>query len=762
MTQARTAAPHPQTDACHATIVICTYNRLATLPRTLHALERLRGRYSFEVIVVNGPSDDGTTEYLDSCDSVRVLPNPQINLSVSRNIGIANAAGKYVAFIDDDAVPEPDWLCVVLDRMEAEPELSAAGGFIRDANGISFQDKYVFCDIFGNGHPCDNPDYATFLRREKRLYPSLTGTNVIFRRADLLAIGGFDELFAYFRDETDVNKRMNDAGMTSLVIPEAEIHHKYAPSHLRTADRTSRNMYPIARSVAYFAVRHALPELGWQAVSGRLQEFYRSEFMWKRESLTSGRISKQEFETLMLQVRQGIIDGIDRHFDPVPPGAGIEERIDRHRVDTPPVIRRMRDADEMLRLCMFSQDHGRDGQGGIGHWTNLVARGLAARGHEVTLIGDLPERAPHEYCDFTSDGVWSHNIGHFEREAGNETDSLGLPKTLANASKRKLTELRRIMPRRRFQVASTPIWDVEGAAVIGAGELPTVLSLHTCAGLMLESKPEWRSNEQFYYNHVLRVINAEIQALRRCSLILANSETIMRDISELYGLDLFARPHAVVPHGVDDIAQPDGLLETRLAARESAAPPPLRILFLGRLETRKGVKPMAETIDALLAAGHSIAVDIVGERLDERNFAWVRDLMTKYPESITWHGYLGADALDGLMRRADIFFAPSLYESFGLIYVEAMRYSVPSVAFAVGGVPEVVSDGEDGLLAPPGDGKALHDALVRLITDDALRTALSRAARRSFEAKFNDALMAERLEAVYWQVAQQEAKAARA
>ena len=116
--------------------------------------------------------------------------------------------------------------------------------------------------------------------------------------------------------------------------------------------------------------------------------------------------------------------------------------------------------------------------------------------------------------------------------------------------------------------------------------------------------------------------------------------------------------------------------------------------------------------------------------------------------------------LDGLMRGTDIFLAPSLHESFGLIYVEAMRYSVPSVAYAAGGVPEVVTDGEDGLLAPLGDTRALHAALRRLIDDADLRRRLSRGARHSFEKKFGADLMVERLEDVYRGVAAGKKRAA--
>ncbi|MFZ1468670.1 MAG: glycosyltransferase [Paracoccaceae bacterium] len=728
---------------CHATIAICTYNRLRTLPATLQALSMLRGPYSFEVLVVNGPSDDGTAAYLAGCPGIRVLDNPDTNLAISRNIAIANAAGDFIAFIDDDAIPEADWLTLILDSFAADPGLDAIGGFIRDANGISFQARYVFCDVFGTGYPCDNPDYATFLGREKRLYSSLTGTNVVFRATALRDLGGFDEAFAYFLDETDVNKRMDDQGLRMAVIPQAEIHHKYAPSHLRGDTRIPTNMLPIARSIAYFAMTHAAPELGWVAVSDRLKDFYRNEFGWKADLVSQGKISPAVFDGLMRQTKAGILQGIDRYFDARPDAAAQAARLTRHEMPKPPVLRQMRPDEAALRLCLFSRDHDHARQGGIARWTRLVAEGLAARGHEVTVIGERDATRDQDYCDYTPQGFWSHNL-HDPGGAPAEGDCLGLPPGLARAAQNRLAEFRRVMPRRRFQVASTPIWDVEGAALIGAGDVPNVLSLHTCAGLMLQSKPEWRENQAFYHGHVLRVIGAEIQALRRADMILANSQAILRDISDIYGLDLFTLPHVVVPHGIEDISHPEGVLEARIAAAA-----PLRILFLGRIETRKGIGHLVPALQALLASGRDVRVDIVGEKVDDANMALLQGLLDGWPGHVTWHGFLPQAGIDALMRAADIFVAPSLYESFGLIYVEAQRYALPSVGFAAGGVPEVVTDGVDGLLAPTGNDAALFAALAQLVDDADLRHRLSGGARASYEQRFGLGLMAERLETVY-------------
>ena len=744
----------PET-TCDATIAICTYNRIGNLPRTLQSLANLRGPYSFEVLVVNGPSTDGTTEFLATAEGVTAFQNPEINLSISRNIAIANASGRFIAFIDDDAIPEPDWLTLLLDRFHADPGLSALGGFIRDSNGMDFQARYVFSDCLGQGIACENPDYITFQRAERRFFPSLTGTNVIFRTEDLRRINGFDEVFAYFLDETDVNKRMDDHGLRAEVLPQAEIHHKYAASHLRTAKKVPTNMYPISRSVAYFALRHGPQELGWDAAIDHIRTFYAKEYEWKVDLLLGQEITHRQFENLLHQTERGIIDGVNAVFDTTSDAS--PARLTRHLDPrtAPPLLRQMRNPAETLRLCMFSQDHASPTLGGIGRWTNLVARGLAERGHEVTVIGHVQNQTLPEFADFTEAGFWSHNVRHFEREAGAEVDCLGLPPVLANTSKRLLSELRRIQPRRRFQVASTPIWDVEGAAVMASGEVPTVLSLHTCAGLMLASKPEWREDKTYYTNHVLRVINAEIQALRRTPMILANSAAILRDIDAIYQIGLADRPHRIIPHGIEDIAAPHGLLDARESLRAADPTQPLRILFLGRIETRKGIKDLVPVMDRLFARGLPIRLDLVGSKVDAGNDLLVEGLALRHPTRVTRHGFLTESQLDPLLRQTDILFCPSLYESFGLIYAEAMRYSIPCIGYDTGGVPEVVEHGVDGLLAPLGDQIALENALLHLIADPDLRRSMSRAARANFEAKFHYKLMAERLEEVYRGVAEE-------
>ena len=104
----------------------------------------------------------------------------------------------------------------------------------------------------------------------------------------------------------------------------------------------------------------------------------------------------------------------------------------------------------------------------------------------------------------------------------------------------------------------------------------------------------------------------------------------------------------------------------------------------------------------------------------------------------------------------DIFIAPSKYESFGLIFIEAMCFGKPTVAYSVGGAAELIRDGIEGLLASPDDPAKLAACVTRLVEDADLRERIGANARATYEAKFTTELMLDRLEAYYRRVAGKE------
>ncbi len=104
-----------------------------------------------------------------------------------------------------------------------------------------------------------------------------------------------------------------------------------------------------------------------------------------------------------------------------------------------------------------------------------------------------------------------------------------------------------------------------------------------------------------------------------------------------------------------------------------------------------------------------------------------------------------------MLRGADLFLLPSATESFGLAALEAMACAVPVVASAAGGIPEVVKDGENGFLAPPGDVPGMSERALRILNDSALRERMKRsAAQRALEFSANRVVP--RYEQVYEEV----------
>jgi glycosyltransferase involved in cell wall biosynthesis len=112
---------------------------------------------------------------------------------------------------------------------------------------------------------------------------------------------------------------------------------------------------------------------------------------------------------------------------------------------------------------------------------------------------------------------------------------------------------------------------------------------------------------------------------------------------------------------------------------------------------------------------------------------------------VRFHGHVGDEQLLTFYRDCSIFVAPSKYESFGLIYLEAMRFAKPCVGTNVGGIKEVVADGSTGILVPPASPKQLTAAILRLAEDHRLRTSMGKAGRERFEKAFTSERFANRI-----------------
>lgn len=174
-------------------------------------------------------------------------------------------------------------------------------------------------------------------------------------------------------------------------------------------------------------------------------------------------------------------------------------------------------------------------------------------------------------------------------------------------------------------------------------------------------------------------------------------------------------------------------------------PTPLEILCAGRLSPEKALHLLMEAMDGLVRQKLDVLLHLAGDgperqRLEEEVSA--RGLAAR----VTFHGFLSQDRLKALYRQADLFALSSLAEGVPAVLMEAMAMEIPCVATSITGIPELIRDGVEGLLVPPGDPEALAGALRRLITDADLRLRLGQAGRRrvldQFDLRKNSATLA--------------------
>jgi GT2 family glycosyltransferase len=241
--------------AIATSVIVVSRERPALLQRCLSALA-MQQHPMFEVVVVADPQGCAAARETAFGAAIKIVAFDEANISAARNLGLAEAAGEVVAFIDDDSVAVPTWLSYLIAPF-ADPEVAATTGFVRGRNGISFQSMAT--EILTDGWPRDlvvPSDRPTRHVGEAGRGIKTEGTNMAFRRAVLAEIGGFDPTFRYYLDEADVNLRLAARGAVTVVEPRAKVLHDAAAGLYRSESRGPRGLFEIGASRAAFLVRH--------------------------------------------------------------------------------------------------------------------------------------------------------------------------------------------------------------------------------------------------------------------------------------------------------------------------------------------------------------------------------------------------------------------------------------------------------------------------------------------------------------------------
>jgi GT2 family glycosyltransferase len=207
-------APFPSSGSWpRISVVVCTHNGARTLPECLERLGDL-AYPNYETIVVNDGSTDGSGDLARSY-GVKVVDTAHRGLSFARNAGVEAVTGEIVAFLDDDAYPDHDWLHYVAASLR-EGSYAGIGG----PNLPPPEDSLVAeCVAVAPGAPI----HVLISDREAEHLP---GCNMAFRTAALRDVGGFDERFRAAGDDVDLCWRLQDAGETLGFSAGAVVTHR--------------------------------------------------------------------------------------------------------------------------------------------------------------------------------------------------------------------------------------------------------------------------------------------------------------------------------------------------------------------------------------------------------------------------------------------------------------------------------------------------------------------------------------------------------
>jgi glycosyltransferase involved in cell wall biosynthesis/GT2 family glycosyltransferase len=700
-------------------VVVCTYNRDWVLEKCLQALGRL-DYPRYEVVVVNGPSTDDTSRVISRFPSVKRVDNPERNLSVSRNLGIAASAGDIVAFIDDDAVPNPDWLRVLADGYR-DPTVGAVGGKVYGPGGEELQfdngivSRYGLPDaVRDEPGDCNDPHGEWF--------NILMGTNSSVRRSALERVGGFDENYEYFHDEADLFVRMIRAGYRVEHAPEAEVWHEFEKSRIRQTSRLVNWRVIVKNTIYfYFRVNHDWMRRPWDWVQPmraclvHLGIFAR----W----FVRGELGGGGFLRSLARWSAGVLLGYGKGWFRGP-RCWLDRRKDARAATFRPFRTDVPRAEKPLHVALVSQQYPPDDCGGIGVYTEHLARGLVERGHRVTVVAQSPKDAV-----VWRDGVKVHRVRSARPPAG---VPLHYRITRKNAARSLAVDrtVRRLVQREGVHLVEGPLWDAEVFATSLSRTVPLIVRLETPLALAAETQG-WRRNADLELACAM-----EWATVRNADGVIDSSGTIVDMLARRFDVHLDGAPQREIPFG---IPFPERVGAPRPGSTDA------RILFVGRLEARKGIDVLMRAVPRVLERCPGAQLDVAGEiPPGTRTADLLRGVDRALHDRITLHGRVDDAMRSTLYERCDVFVAPSRYESFGLVYLEAMSYGKPCVACDAGGAPRVVRDGETGVVVPVGDADRLAEALVELVQDPARRARLGEAGLRRVREHYSVEAMTER------------------
>jgi glycogen synthase len=387
-----------------------------------------------------------------------------------------------------------------------------------------------------------------------------------------------------------------------------------------------------------------------------------------------------------------------------------------------------------LRIALVSQQYPPEtADGGLGTQTYLKAHGLAALGHEVTVVSRNPDGFR---ADLRDSDVRVIRIPDFDSRFHVRSDIA----YWVTYSAQVAAEISALDAEHGLDIVDFAEWGCEGYVhLLNESETRRIRSFVQLHGplVMLAHTIGWPEQESDLYQ-----VGAQMErtCLQLADVVYSSGSCSADWGANHAGLD---RDRIEIIHaGVDT-----SLFRPLAVAKESRP----TIVFVGRTEASKGIDALVEAACVLAREYDDLRLQVIGRgdpALTRRLQA--RATAAGWPGLLEFHGYVPRDRLPEELSRAHVFAAPSLYEGGpGLVYLEAMACGLPVVGCTGSGANEVIEDGHNGLLVRPGDPDALVAAIGRLLRDDSEREAMGERAVAFAGRQADSASQLKRLENLY-------------
>ena len=317
-----------------------------------------------------------------------------------------------------------------------------------------------------------------------------------------------------------------------------------------------------------------------------------------------------------------------------------------------------------------------------------------ARRFEVRVLGSGVEGAPQRDEVFELAGPWK------PRRLDGAAYFLTLPLRVRR-------ELRSRPPGAVLVQGAHETWFVLLGRSLSGVRVPVILDVHG----------DWRSSTRLYGSPSRRLLNPIADRVAQSALRRADAVRTISNYTTALVRSYGVEPAAVFPAFMD---------LAPFLGPVAPMPTPPRALFVGVLEHYKGIDELAEGWRLVAGRLPDATLQLVG-RGTRRDV--VERLVAELPERTEWTEVLSTDGVARALDAATVLVLPSRSEGMGRVLVEAFCRGRPAVASRVGGIVDLVRDGENGILVPPRNPQALADALYRVLADGGLAERLGASAR---------------------------------